>query len=135
MTGKPANLKIGQRIRDLRKSNGLLQQVLARMVGISAGALTNFEKGRRHISLDWLQKISDALNTPIAYFLPDERKRKRIRPGDPREIRLLSAWRRSGSNAALRNGFLQLMKDMAKSFAGKKSARHRPTVQRRRTRR
>ena len=94
------------------------------MIGISAGALANFEKGRRHISLDWLQQISDALATPIAYFLPDEREKKRIRPGDPRERRLLNAWRRFGSNAALRNGFLQLMKNMAKSFAVKKSARH-----------
>ena len=123
MKGKRADLKIDERIRDLRKSNGIRQKVLARMVGISASALTNFEKGRRHISLDLLQKISDALDTPIAYFL-DERERKRIRPGDPREIRLLNAWRRLGSHAALRNEFLQLMKNMAKSFAVKKSARH-----------
>ncbi len=124
MDGTRANLKIGQRIRDLRMSNRLRQQMLARMVGVSAGALTNFEKGRRHISLDWLQKISDALDTPIAYFLPDERERKKIRPGDPREIQLLTAWRRCGRNAGLRNSFLQLIKNMEKSFAGKKSARH-----------
>ncbi len=92
------------------------------MVGISPGALTNFEKGRRSISLDWLRRIADALDTPIAYFLPDGGKK--IATGDPREKRLLNAWRRLGSNAALRNDFLQLMKNMAKSFPVKKSARH-----------
>ena len=47
------------------------------MVGITPGALTNFEKGRRRISLDWLQKIADALDTPVAYFLEDGRSQSR----------------------------------------------------------
>jgi transcriptional regulator with XRE-family HTH domain len=82
------------------------------MVGISAGALTNFEKGRRQISLDWLQKISEALDTPIAYFLGDERARKKV--GDPRERRLVEAWRKLRGHRQLRGDFLELMKDLAK---------------------
>ena len=100
------------------------QNVLARMVGISPGAVTNFEKGHRRISIGWLQKIADALDTSVVYFLAEGRGGKKIVPGDPREKRLLNAWRRLGSNAALRNDFLQLIKNMAKSFAVKKSARH-----------
>ena len=53
---------VGERIRDVRKSKRIRQKVLARMVGISPGALTNFEKGRRRISLDWLHKIAEALD-------------------------------------------------------------------------
>ncbi len=66
-------LKVGERIREVRKAKRIRQKVLARMVGISPGALTNFEKGRRRISLDWLHKIAEALDTPVAYFLPDEK--------------------------------------------------------------
>ncbi len=85
------------------------------MVGISPGALTNFEKGRRRISLDWLQKISEALDTPMAYFLPDERDSPRSLPGDPRERRLLSAWRQLRRNDVLRTDFLQLMEHLGKA--------------------
>ena len=99
---------VGQRIRELRKTRRLQQKKLAQMVGISHGALTNFEKGRRRISLDWLQRISEALDTPIAYFLPEEREKRSIPAGDPRERRLLNAWRRLRSDI-LRKDFLRLM--------------------------
>ncbi len=100
-------LRVGERIRDLREKKRVRQNVLARMVGITPGALTNFEKGRRNISLDWLRAIADSLDTPIAYFLPDSKKK--IVPGDPREKRLLAAWRLLGTNAILRRDFLSLM--------------------------
>ena len=44
---------VGERIRALRKRKRIRQKQLAKIVGISPGALTNFEKGRRRISLDW----------------------------------------------------------------------------------
>ncbi len=102
--------RVGERIRDLRKKKRIRQYKLARMVGISPGALTNFEKGRRSISLDWLRRIADALDTPIAYFLPDGGKK--IVPGDPREQRLLAAWRLLGTHAVLRRDFLSLMEHL-----------------------
>lgn len=116
-------MKVGEQIRDVRKSKRIPQKVLARMVGISPGALTNFEKGRRRISLDWLQKISEALDTPMAYFLPDDKEKGKTTPGDPRERRLLNAWRLLVKNDALRTDFLQLMEHMGKSVGGKKSRR------------
>ena len=116
-------MKVGERIRDVRKSKRIRQKVLARMVGISPGALTNFEKGRRRISLDWLQKISEALDTPMAYFLPDDKERSKTTPGDPRERRLLNAWRSMARNETLRNDFLQLMEHLGKSVRTKKPRR------------
>ncbi len=89
---------VGQRIRELRKTQRVRQKKLAQMVGVSPGALTNFEKGRRRISLDWLQRISEALDTPMAYFLDDPKPQSKIIPGDPRERRLLKAWRRLRSD-------------------------------------
>lgn len=113
---KPTSeLKVGERIRAVRKAKRIRQKVLARMVGISPGALTNFEKGRRRISLDWLQRIAEALDTPMAYFLPDETDRQRATPGDPRERRLLNAWRQLSRNDVLRADFLQLMEHLART--------------------
>jgi len=103
-------LRVGERIRDLRKKKRVRQSKLARMVGISPGALTHFEKGQRSISLDWLRIIADALDTPIAYFLPDGEKK--IGVGDPREKRLLAAWRLLGTHAVLRRDFLSLMEHL-----------------------
>jgi transcriptional regulator with XRE-family HTH domain len=93
------------------------------MVGISPGALTNFEKGRRRISLDWLQKIAEALDTPMSYFLPDEKDKSRATPGDPRERRLLAAWRQLGKGDVLRSDFLQLLEHLGRSKSAKKARR------------
>lgn len=114
-------LKVGERIREVRKAKRIRQKVLARMVGISPGALTNFEKGRRRISLDWLHRIAEALDTPVAYFLPDEKDRNRATPGDPRERRLLNAWRMLGKNDVLRNDFLQLFEHLGRVKGIKKA--------------
>ncbi len=103
-------LRVSERIRDLRKKKRVRQSKLARMVGISPGALTHFEKRQRSISLDWLRIIADALDTPIAYFLPDGEKK--IGVGDPREKRLLAAWRLLGTHAVLRRDFLSLMEHL-----------------------
>ncbi len=108
-------LKVGERIREVRKSERIRQKVLARMVGISPGALTNFEKGRRRISLDWLHRIAEALDTPVAYFLPDEKGKSRATPGDPRERRLLNAWRMLGKNELLRADFRQLLDHLGRA--------------------
>ncbi len=118
-----AEMKVGERIREVRKSKRIRQKVLARMVGISPGALTNFEKGRRRISLDWLQKIAEALDTPVSYFLPDEKDRNRATPGDPRERRLLTAWRQLGKGDVLRGDFLQLLEHLGRARGVRKAKR------------
>jgi transcriptional regulator with XRE-family HTH domain len=110
-----SEMKVGEKIREVRKSKRIRQKVLARMVGISPGALTNFEKGRRRISLDWLQRIAEALDTPMAYFLPDEKEQNRATPGDPRERRLLAAWRELAKNEALKSDFLRLLEHLGQT--------------------
>ena len=102
---------VGRRIRELRVGSRLRQKTLAQMVGLSPGALTNFEKGRRRISVDWLVRISDALDTPMTYFLDDSSMMKR---GDPREVRLLKAWRGLGRQRALQEDYLQLIEHLSK---------------------
>ena len=112
---KDESLNIGEKIRDLRKTKRIRQKVLARMIGISPGALTNFEKGRRRISIDWLERIAVALDTPMAFFLPDEKESSKTTPGDPRERRLLTAWRQLAKNDLLRQDFLHLIEHLGRT--------------------
>jgi transcriptional regulator with XRE-family HTH domain len=119
-----SEFSVGEQIREVRKAKRIRQKVLARMVGISPGALTNFEKGRRRISLDWLQRISEALDTPMAYFLPDEKEQNRATPGDPRERRLLAAWRDLSKNEALKSDFLRLMEHLGHTRGIRKAKKH-----------
>lgn len=100
---------IGERIRTVRQRNGIRQKDLAKAVGISNGAFTNFEKGRRRISIDWLTKIADVLDMPVAYFLEDD---PRPSAGHPKERRLLAAWRELAS--VLQRDFLRLIIDLSK---------------------
>ena len=113
-------LHVGERIRALRKRERVRQNVLARMAGISPGALTNFEKGRRQVSLYWLKRIADALDAPVAYFLAEGRSGKKIAAGDPRKKLLLDAWRLLKDNPTLQRDFLRITKDLGRS-AGVKS--------------
>ena len=103
------HVRVGERIREVRKRSGIPQNVLAKAVGISPGALTNFEKGRRRISLDWLQKIAAVLDTPVADFLEEE---TRTRAGHPKEQRLLAAWRKL--TPVLQRDFLHLIVNLSK---------------------
>lgn len=111
MKKRGKELNVGEKIRGLRKMHRMRQKTLARMVGITHGALTDFEKGRRRISVNWLRKISEALHIPLAYFLEDSEPQSKIIPGDPREKRLLDAWRHLRSDI-LQKDFLRLMEHL-----------------------
>lgn len=104
--------RVGERIRELRVKSRVRQKTLARMVGLSPGALTNFEKGRRRISLDWLIRIGEALDTPVTYFL--ENTSSTGTHGDPREVRLLKAWRALARQRALQDDYLRLLEHLSR---------------------
>ena len=108
-------LHVGERIHALRTRKRVRQNVLARMVGVSPGALTNFEKGRRNISLHWLRRIAAALDVPVAYFLAEGRAGKKIATGDPRKKQLLDAWRLLKDKPTLKRDFLRIMQDLGRS--------------------
>jgi transcriptional regulator with XRE-family HTH domain len=61
--------KLGKRIQRAREEAGLNQEQLAGILGCSQPTLSNYEKGKSRIYLAQLQKVADALNKPITYFL------------------------------------------------------------------
>lgn len=62
-------MNISQTLKQARKAAGLTQSQLAEKVGISYGAIVNYENGRRtNISAEILFAIGDALNVPAQSF-------------------------------------------------------------------
>lgn len=113
---------VGRRIRELRQSKRLLQEELARKAGLSASALSNFEQGRRRISLEWLRKISKVLGVPVSDLIPDSRVRKPLAENTEEE-NLLANWRKI-RNADLQDQLLELIEVTAQSHT-KRSGRAR----------
>lgn len=64
------NLKeLGHKIQIAREEKSMSQEELALAIGCSQSALSNYEKGKRHIYLAQLEKLSAALEKPLDYFV------------------------------------------------------------------
>lgn len=67
------NLKeLGQKIQMAREEKSMSQEELAQAIGCSQSALSNYEKGKRHIYLAQLEKLSAALEKPLDYFVENQ---------------------------------------------------------------
>ena len=62
---------IGERIKRIRKSNGVTQEVLAEHLDVSIGYVSQVERGITKISLDLLAAISTVLGCDIAYLVSE----------------------------------------------------------------
>lgn len=60
---------IGKRIKELRKSKRITQEMLAEMLDISVSYISRIERGIVKISLETLVKTAAALDMPPSYFL------------------------------------------------------------------
>lgn len=67
----PEVATIGQRLRRLRKREGLTQSDLARQIGIQQSDLSRMEKGEYRVSLDNLFRILAVFGLGIAEFFED----------------------------------------------------------------
>lgn len=62
--------EIGKRIHDFRKSRGLNQEELARLIYKSKATLSKYEKGEIAIDLDTLKQLALALHVRMEQLLP-----------------------------------------------------------------
>lgn len=62
------NIKIGERIRELRKAKGLSQEALANIAEVDRTYMTKVETGKRNVTVKILDKIILALGTDFATF-------------------------------------------------------------------
>jgi len=61
-------LKVGQRIRQLRKELELSQEALALKAEVDRTYVTDVENGRRNVSLEILERLIKALNISFTDF-------------------------------------------------------------------
>lgn len=70
------NIKIGDRIRELRKAKGLSQEALANIAEVDRTYMTKVETGKRNVTVKILEKIIIALNTDFMTFFNDKNFKK-----------------------------------------------------------
>ena len=61
-------LKVGQRIKELRKELELSQEALALKAEVDRTYVTDVENGRRNVSLEILERLIKALNVSFTEF-------------------------------------------------------------------
>ncbi len=66
------NNKIGDRIRDLRKTKNISQETLANIAEVDRTYMTGVETGKRNVTVKILEKIIVALDTDFATFFNDK---------------------------------------------------------------
>jgi transcriptional regulator with XRE-family HTH domain len=68
--------KVGNRIRELRKTLELSQEALALKAEVDRTYVTDVENGRRNVSLEILERLIKALNVSIAEFFNSKEFKK-----------------------------------------------------------
>lgn len=76
--GNFRNEKIGQRVRDIRKSKGLSQEQLGEKAGFHFSYIGGVERAEKNITLTNLIKIADALEVPIIELFSYTRHQKSV---------------------------------------------------------
>ncbi len=64
--------EVGTRIRKIRISKKITETKLALLCDMDLSSMSRIETGKTNITLITLQKISTALNVPVAHLLRDE---------------------------------------------------------------
>jgi len=64
-------VKFGQKVKAIRKENGLSQEELATKSGLHRTYISDIERGDRNVSLKNVEKLAKALRIPIDYLLKD----------------------------------------------------------------
>lgn len=81
-----ANMKMGEKIRNIRKTQGLSLSELADKIGKTSSYLSQVERGLAEPSITALREISKALNVPIFYFLIEDQKHNAVVRKEDRKV-------------------------------------------------
>lgn len=84
-SGKDENIdrkELGARLRQAREYIGLLQEEVAKYLGIPRTALTNIESGRRRIDAIELKRLATLYKQPVSYLTGENQ----VAEGMPEDI-------------------------------------------------
>ena len=62
----------GSKIKEIRQRKGLTQKQLGELCGMADSAIRRYENGYQNPKIETLQKIADALETPLILFVEDD---------------------------------------------------------------
>ncbi|MHB8132110.1 MAG: helix-turn-helix domain-containing protein [Mobilitalea sp.] len=73
-TGQERDIKIrfGQRIRQLRKQQGISQEELGFRATLHSTHIGMIERGVKNISIETIEKLSGALGIPVSFLFDDK---------------------------------------------------------------
>lgn len=111
---------IAERIREARKSAGLSQGQVAKLMGLHRPSVSEIEAGNRRVSADELSKLADLFDVSVAWLVGDApetvetndpriqlaaRELKKLKPEDlDRLLRLLASMRDTDEKPRGRGG-------------------------------
>lgn len=76
LPGMNIKLRIGQRIRELRKGLEISQEALAYKAEVDRTYVTDVENGRRNVSIEILERLIRALDVSITEFFSSKEFKK-----------------------------------------------------------
>ena len=65
---------MGNRIRELRKSNGLTMKQLGQQIGLAESTISQYETGKRSPDNETLLKLGEIFGVTVGYILGSEEK-------------------------------------------------------------
>ncbi|MEG0283231.1 MAG: XRE family transcriptional regulator [Erysipelotrichales bacterium] len=71
---------LGEKVKILRKKKNLTLQQLSEMTNLSTGYLSQFERGKTTIAIEYLQRIAKAFNVPLEHLIKEELDQSSVDP-------------------------------------------------------
>lgn len=64
-------IKLGERLREVRSKQGISQEKLAEIAGLHRTYVSSVERGERNISIVNIEKLATALGVSLKHLMPD----------------------------------------------------------------
>jgi len=122
---------VGSRIRSQRLVRRMSQTELGRRVGVTFQQVQKYEKGRNRVSASRLQRISDVLAVPVAFFFGEGAESKSASAAAETglafletagAVRLVRAYSKI-RDSRTRRSLVELAETMAREAGGRKAGR------------
>jgi transcriptional regulator with XRE-family HTH domain len=103
VSGLEDEMEMNKRIKNLRMAHDLSQEELAKMVGVTKQAISQYERGVRKPEYDVLEALADFFNVDYDYLLGKTDKTTVLPESYPlklstKEIQFIEAYRASDMN-------------------------------------
>jgi transcriptional regulator with XRE-family HTH domain len=66
----PVDRHVGRRIRGKHRALGLVEDDLAKALGVDSGRIIAYERGTERVPSEQLARLSEIMQVPLGYFFP-----------------------------------------------------------------